>query len=319
MAKYRLREDKSCQNCGTFVEKNFCPECGQKNTNNRKHFYLLFLEFFSGLINYDNSFWRTIRLLVLSPGKLSKEYIIGKRASYLDPVKLYLFSSFLVFFIPAILPNFNEAGNINFININEFDLNNEIDMEDVSIPSKTKYGVIFSENQLDSIHYSLPKEKRISNSEYILSWAVLRTFDKIRNPNFVYQIKNFIVDNLPKVIFTYMPIFAFLLWLFHSKKKWYYFDSGVFTLHFFSFVLLTLSLLFILDYLLEYQLGMESLFNFIIFISWAYITFYFFRAHRRFYGNSRFVSRLIAGLLVMINFIFMVLIFTSYFILALLI
>ena len=44
--------------------------------------------------------------------------------------------------------------------------------------------------------------------------------------------------NLPKVLFVFMPIFAFFLWLFHNKKRWYYFDHGIFTLHYFSFLLL---------------------------------------------------------------------------------
>ena len=58
------------------------------------------------------------------------------------------------------------------------------------------------------------------------------------------------IHTLPKVLFIYMPIFALLLWLFHDKKKWYYFDSGVFTLHYFSFLLL----LALLDFALLLEL-----------------------------------------------------------------
>jgi hypothetical protein len=36
-----------------------------------------------------------------------------------------------------------------------------------------------------------------------------------------------------------MPIFASLLWLFITKR-WYYFDHGIFTLHYFSLFLLTI-------------------------------------------------------------------------------
>ncbi|WP_313029343.1 hypothetical protein [Soonwooa sp.] len=46
--------------------------------------------------------------------------------------------------------------------------------------------------------------------------------------------------NLPKALFIYLPIFAFFLWIFHNKKKWWYFDHDIFTLHYFSFLLRTI-------------------------------------------------------------------------------
>lgn len=32
--------------------------------------------------------------------------------------------------------------------------------------------------------------------------------------------------NLPKALFIYLPIFTFFRWIFHDKKKWWYFDHG---------------------------------------------------------------------------------------------
>ena len=35
-----------------------------------------------------------------------------------------------------------------------------------------------------------------------------------------------------------MPFFALTLWLTHNKKKWWYFDHGIFTFHYFASFLL---------------------------------------------------------------------------------
>jgi hypothetical protein len=86
---------------------------------------------------------------------------------------------------------------------------------------------------------------------------------------------DFFIHNIPKALFFYMPIFAFVLWLFHyNKKKYYYFDSGIFTLHFFSIVLLSFTMYSILVCISEW-LDWEWLevLAWIFFIS--YITFYF--------------------------------------------
>ena len=85
-----LRKDKTCLNCRHVVENKFCPNCGQKNEDTRKTFHHLFVHFFEDLTHYENAFWRTIRNLLLKPASLTKEYLSGKRLSYLAPVRLYI-------------------------------------------------------------------------------------------------------------------------------------------------------------------------------------------------------------------------------------
>lgn len=95
MSKKILRKDKTCLNCRYVVENKFCPNCGQENSDTRKTFHHLFLHFFEDLTHYENAFWKTIKNLILKPANLTKEYLSGKRLSYLAPVRLYIFISFL--------------------------------------------------------------------------------------------------------------------------------------------------------------------------------------------------------------------------------
>ena len=106
--KNPLRKDKTCLNCNYVVEQRFCPNCGQENTDTRKTFYHLFVHFFEDLTHYENAFWKTIRNLILKPAALTKEYLSGKRLSYLAPVRLYIFISFVTFFMFNILANEDE-------------------------------------------------------------------------------------------------------------------------------------------------------------------------------------------------------------------
>jgi len=105
MSHSPLRKDKNCLNCGHIVEERYCPHCGQENTESRKTFHHLFIHFFEDLTHYENAFWRTIKNLLFKPASLTKEYLSGKRLSYLAPVRLYIFISFVTFFLITVLPN----------------------------------------------------------------------------------------------------------------------------------------------------------------------------------------------------------------------
>ena len=104
MGKHKIRKNKTCQNCGAFVEHHFCPKCGQENSESRQTFYHLFTHFIFDFLHYESSFWRTTKHLFLSPGKLSLEYMNGRRKKYVNPFTFYIFISFIAFFVPAILP-----------------------------------------------------------------------------------------------------------------------------------------------------------------------------------------------------------------------
>jgi hypothetical protein len=96
--KGNLRHDKTCLNCGHTVEERFCTHCGQENTEPRESLRHLVGHFLSDITHYDAKFLTSIRDLIIKPGFLTKEYINGRRAGYLNPIRMYVFIS-AVFFI----------------------------------------------------------------------------------------------------------------------------------------------------------------------------------------------------------------------------
>ena len=93
------RKEKNCLNCNAQLEGRYCPICGQENVETQESFFHLINHFFQDITHFDNKFFNTLRYLVFRPGFLPHEYVCGKRANYLNPVRMYVFTSGLFFII----------------------------------------------------------------------------------------------------------------------------------------------------------------------------------------------------------------------------
>jgi hypothetical protein len=90
-----------CRNCETPFEGVFCPNCGQKDVNLERALGDLVGEVLRETLDVDGRAWRTVRTLFLSPGALTKEYLLGRRRSYSPPLRLYLVISVSFFVLMA--------------------------------------------------------------------------------------------------------------------------------------------------------------------------------------------------------------------------
>lgn len=99
MSHYPQRTEKDCLNCGTIVEGHYCQHCGQENIVPKESFWGLLTHFVYDITHFDGKFFSTIKLLLGKPGFLSKEYIKGRRMSYLHPIRMYVFTSAIFFVI----------------------------------------------------------------------------------------------------------------------------------------------------------------------------------------------------------------------------
>jgi len=95
------RQEKVCLNCNAGLHGRFCHHCGQENREPKESVWGLITHFFYDITHFDGKFFSTVKYLVLKPGFLPKEYITGRRASYLNPIRMYVFTSaffFIIFF-----------------------------------------------------------------------------------------------------------------------------------------------------------------------------------------------------------------------------
>ena len=99
----RLAGSEACLNCGTQLAGPFCYYCGQPDRNFLRFFPVLLREFLEDFIDLDSRFTRTLKPLLFHPGRLTRDYLEGRRFRYTPPMRLYLFSSIGFFLIAALL------------------------------------------------------------------------------------------------------------------------------------------------------------------------------------------------------------------------
>ena len=98
MSQLKEREKQNCLNCNAQVQGKYCHICGQENVEPAESLWHLVTHFFNDITHFDGKFFSTGGLLISRPGFLSAEYKMGRRTNYLNPVRMYVFTSFVFFF-----------------------------------------------------------------------------------------------------------------------------------------------------------------------------------------------------------------------------
>lgn len=93
-----------CLNCGTNIQLEYCPECGQREIDSDPTLREFLHELAQEVINWDGKVMRSFRLLFTKPGFLTEEYLAGKRVRYITPPRLYLTCSVVFFFLATVIP-----------------------------------------------------------------------------------------------------------------------------------------------------------------------------------------------------------------------
>ncbi len=117
------QKSEICLNCNFPLrpEDNFCPNCGQENNVRNVPARYLIVELFEGFYSFDTKLWNTIKASIIKPGRITLDYLEGKRARYVPPLKFYLFISFVFFLLLGKLSdNAIDSSKINGnVSINE--------------------------------------------------------------------------------------------------------------------------------------------------------------------------------------------------------
>ncbi|RUA12185.1 MAG: hypothetical protein DSY82_01905 [Flavobacteriia bacterium] len=143
-----------CLNCGhkLSLEENFCPNCGQANDISRISLKHHFSEYLSGFFSFDNRFFKTIKPLLFKPGKVTREFIEGKRTKYVNPFQMYLHITIIFFLIIGLFNTIDKYEDVDqkAIVIKEQEKIQVIDSLKKEIASaKTKDSILIKKHQLD--------------------------------------------------------------------------------------------------------------------------------------------------------------------------
>lgn len=278
--KHKVRKEKICLNCGSPVEDMYCPHCGQENIEPRQSFGNLFYHFFSDFTHFDSKLFTTIKDLIWRPGFLTKQYLAGKRKSYLDPVRMYIFISFVFFLGTGLMhrdteKKMNESGGDNSkavatalqASLDSLKADSTVDsatLNRIALNYKNIESQVSSEyssiQEYDSIEARQPLEKRDGRIEQYLMRKKIEWNNKYPG-RMGEMLKDKFIHSIPKAMFVLLPLFAlFLKWFY--RKKTYYFDHAIFSLHFHSFAFLSMFILWSIDYF--FKMDVLSSFGFLL-------------------------------------------------------
>ncbi len=182
MSHSKERHEKICLNCNAELSGRYCHECGQENIEPKETVWGLISHFFYDITHFDGKFFSTTRYLITKPGFLPQEYLKGRRARYLHPIRMYVFSSAMFFIIFFMMFKPKEWFNGNF------DLDDDVitNVRDSAIQLDIAQRLVLKtahsrEDSLDIIQsFSQAKEKVIATNEKIKVKDSLRA-DSLRH------------------------------------------------------------------------------------------------------------------------------------------
>ncbi|TDT39503.1 uncharacterized protein DUF3667 [Maribacter spongiicola] len=171
-----------CLNCGHPLELSdkFCPNCSQANSTKKLTLFDFFEEFLANYFSYDSKLWKTLTALLLRPGKITQEYIRGKRLSYTNPFRFLLSLSIIYFLIISYnseLESFNKFGSENKKPI--FDLNEEFSKIEFDSEEERQLAL----TQIDSLQINRFLKNRISNKDSTILVNPKSYFKEINTEN----------------------------------------------------------------------------------------------------------------------------------------
>lgn len=95
---------EKCLNCGRQLEGQYCANCGQRARSRLISLWELLRDAFGDLFELDSRLWQTLVPLLAQPGRLTRDYLQGRRARFMPPFRTYLVLSIIFLFIALFDP-----------------------------------------------------------------------------------------------------------------------------------------------------------------------------------------------------------------------
>ena len=312
MSHLKERAEKNCLNCNAQLEGRYCHVCGQENLEPVETAWHLVTHFFNDITHFDGSFFSTLKYLIIKPGFLSREYKAGRRSAYLNPVRMYIFTSAIFFLIFFSVSHISEDSGNRIFNGRTLDQVKKMDTADFNAFTKElNNGKAMSQKQFQEyadsmakgtiqfsgIQYkskaaydSLAKKGTVKDNwfEKQIAYKQIEIQEKYKdNPHQISQVfLNNLLHSFPQMLFISLPLFAFILKLLYFRRKdFYYAAHAIYSIHLYVFVFIMLVLVIAMRELKDYIHW--SIFDYLTGAIVIYIFYYQFRSMRKFYLQRR--------------------------------
>jgi len=323
-----LREDEfrelpagempECLNCGAHMRGQYCGNCGQRARGRLISLWELVRDAFGDLFELDSRLWRTVVPLVIRPGRLTYDYLQGRRARYMPPFRMYLVLSLLFFLVAFFDPR--ETFGIFYEPQTQEDASDEQRHEAAEIADEVRRDlaeegitigapaatVEAEEDTGDRLDIRIngdgaPEascqfdEDSIDGPDWLkrrlTPERLTHLCEQIKKDNGRQFLRN-VVDNIPIALIVLLPIMAFVLKALYPLSRRYYVEHLLFFVHFHAFMFLILTLQILIGRLNAVLPTPEAIGILLIVAASFYVPVYLFVAMRRVYGQGRLLTAL---------------------------
>jgi hypothetical protein len=257
----------ACANCAVPVSGNFCPACGQETTLHVPSAREFLHEFIGHYVALEGKLWNTLGRLLFKPGRLTCEYLAGRRVRYVQPLRLYLTLSIIFF---ALFKFFGqEATSIYRSDKPPVVAHAAGAATGPEVPNHTAAAANNKNNEVSRWLAGISPKLGEKADKF---WALSDTEKE-------HRFKSAFFGYAPYAMFCLMPVFAFYLKLLYLGSGRRYGEHLLFALHSNAFAFLMLILLWVTPALplLHPALGL-------------WLVFYLPTAMRRVYGGTRLAT-----------------------------
>jgi hypothetical protein len=201
--RHALPPGSSCYNCAAILQGPWCHACGQLGEDYHRATTHLVWELIEGLFHADGRLWHTLPRLLIRPGALTRDYLDGKRASQVPPLRIFFIVLLLVFFIGEAFAGLDRAQLIHLD------------------PAKT---------HMEDLHFSVCKPWDAA----LTTWTRTHLERAEAHPD---RFVNAMADWAHDFAFLSLPIFGFTLaGIFVFRRGYVLFDHMIFAMHSLSFL-----------------------------------------------------------------------------------
>ena len=255
-----------CDNCGAERPGSYCAYCGQNSRDYRGSLPRLVWAMIVEAFEVDGRLMRSLGGLFLRPGSLAQAFSANRRADFMSPARLYLFSSLLFFFVLTLTwdgPQIGDDEPVDAAQAPVVAILVEPNLTDNAAPTDSHIRAVLrpwlTEAQRQRLEGLLARDQRGGLADDVLATLAERVsrdetparlwqripglaVDALHAPELLFGN---VLENLPLAMFVLLPLYALLLQLLFWGSQRFYTEHLVFALylHVLAYLLFTVLLL----------------------------------------------------------------------------
>jgi len=183
----------SCLNCGAELHGRYCGTCGQRATPPFPTMREMLVDAWHELTVFDDRLLRTVSLLVRRPGRLTLDYLAGRRVTYVPPLRLYLVASVAFFLVGTMIPRVDAPRRT------------------ATLPGKDGVTIDLMRPEPLTEVQRAKAEESIARAPGFMRPLIRRAFYEPE------RLRRNMVEAFPRVLFVLVPVFAAIVAIFYWR------------------------------------------------------------------------------------------------------